>query len=306
VTSDAVAACGVALQAQRYLLVLDDCDRVTGAVADLVQDLLAQADPLTVLATSRSPLGGPDEALFEVRPLPVGESGEEPPAVRLFLDRVRSAAPAAHLEGVDAGLVARLCRRLDGLPLALELAAARSRSLPVRELAARLDRGLEVLDRAGPTGRHRSLAAAVEWTWDLLDAAEREVLGRLAALPGSFDLATAERVTWPGAGGVVLRLLDRSLVSSAPAAAGPTRFRLLAPVRAVVLDRTGPAVAREVRTVHAVHPAAPATRPTGRTRTEDGHAALGATMATHGSPGEAVPLPAARDTGRRPPTRRPR
>ena len=233
---DLVAACGVALGARPALLVLDNCDRVTAAVRPLVARLLALAGDLVVLATCRSPVGGSDEAVHQLAPLPVDGA-----AVRLFLDRA-----AVPLTDTDA--VARICRRLDGLPLAIELAAARVRHLAPAELADRLEVGFGPLDRAGAPSRHRTLEAAFDWTWDLLDDGERAVLARLAALPGTVDLALAEAVAGPAAGGFVLRLLDRSLLAPA---GPPGRFRLLAALRAFVLDRTDPNVVAAVRGAHA-------------------------------------------------------
>ncbi len=254
-----VAACAVALEAQRYLLVVDNGDRVADEVRSVVGSLLALVGSLTVLATSRSPLGGADETVYQLHP--VDEAG----AVRLFVDR---AGPAAN----DPALVARICRRLDGLPLAIELAAARVRHLPLAELAARVEEGFSPLDRTGPPSRHRTLEAAFDWTWDLLDDVERAVLARLAALPGTFDLALADVVT--GSGDVVLRLLDRSLVAPARAVADPMRFRLLDVVRAFVLDRTDDEVVASVRLAHAVHHSSVAADLASRARTDDSREAV--------------------------------
>ncbi|MGZ4594999.1 MAG: LuxR C-terminal-related transcriptional regulator [Actinomycetes bacterium] len=270
--ADLVGACGVALRAQRYLLVLDNCDRVTDAVRDQVGRLLALAGSLTIIATSRSPVGGSDETLYQLSPLPVGEHAGTG-AVRLFLDRAGAAAPTMQFSDADSELVAQICRRLDGLPLAIELAAARVRHLPLPELAARLEEGFGPLDRAAPSSRHRTLEAAFDWTWDLLDDDERSVLSRLAALPRTFDLDLAEAVTMPGADQVVLRLLDRSLLAPSAAASDPRRFRLLESLRAFVLVRTSPAIVQEVRRAHAAHHAALATRLRRRARTDDSRAA---------------------------------
>lgn len=262
--SDPVTACAVALGAQHYLLVLDNCDRVLDAVADLADALLAQAGSLTILATSRSPVGGSAEAVHELPPLPVDEHG----AVQMFIDRAGSAVPDMQLSPEDIEVATRICERLDGLPLALELAAARLRHLPLAELEARLEVGFDALDRARPQSRHRTLEAAFDWTWDLLDDEERMVLARLAALPRTFDLALAETVTEPGAGAVVLRLLDRSLISPAEQTE-PRQFRLLNALREFVLDRTDQDVAEGVRQVHAVYYAALAGDVARRARTDD-------------------------------------
>jgi predicted ATPase/DNA-binding CsgD family transcriptional regulator/tetratricopeptide (TPR) repeat protein len=271
-SGDLVSACGVALRAQRYLLVLDNADRVLDEVRGLVGRLLTLAAPLTVLVTSRSPLGGSDEVVYPVAPLPV-DGTHDSAAVRLFVDRAVSAAPSRAVDATDVDLVARVCRRLDGLPLAIELAAARTRHLPLPELAGRLDAGFDALDRAAPESRHRTLATAFDWTWDLLDDDERTVLSRLAALPRTFDLDLAEAVTAPGTGRVVLRLLDRSLVSPTARATDPQRFRLLRSLRAFVLERTGPDVVDEVRRLHAAYLADLTDRVHDRARTDDSRAA---------------------------------
>jgi predicted ATPase/DNA-binding CsgD family transcriptional regulator len=269
---DPATACAVALQAQPYLLVLDNVDRVADEVRDLVGRLLSRAGSLAVLTTSRSPLGASDEAVYPLAPLPV-DGGAGSPAVRLFLDRAGTASPAGDGTAVDLALVARVCRRLDGLPLAIELAAARTRHLPLPELADRLAAGFGTLDRAAPDSRHRTLATAFDWTWDLLDDDERAALSRLAALPRSFDLDLAEAVIGPGASPVVLRLLDRSLVSPTATVSEPQRFRLLRPLRAFVLERTSPELVDEVRRAHAVRHASLAGRVRSRARTDDSRAA---------------------------------
>jgi predicted ATPase len=269
---DPVAACGLALQTRPYLLVLDNVDRVADDVRGLVGRLLGLAGSLTVLVTSRSPLGASDETVYPVAPLPL--AGEpEAPAVRLFLDRAGAAGYVVGQEPVDQQLVTRICRRLDGLPLAIELAAARVRHLPLRELAERLDADLAALDRAVPESRHRSLATAFDWTWDLLDDEERALLSRLAALPRTFDLDLAEAVSRPGAGRVVMRLLDRSLVSPTSAVSEPQQFRLLRPLRALVLERTDPAIVDQVHRAHAGYFAVLADRVHDRARRDDSRAA---------------------------------
>ncbi len=265
--ADPVTACGVALAAQPYLLVLDNCDRVTADVADLVGRLLGHAPPLRVMATSRSPVGGSGETLHELLPLPVDTAGG--PAARLFLDRARASTPAGDLTGATDEVVDRICRRLDGLPLALELAAARVRHLTVPELADLLDEGFGPLDRAGASSRHRTLESAFDWTWDLLDDEEQWVLCRLAHLPRTFDLGLAEQVTRPGAGRVVLRLLDRSLVSPTVPATTPRRFRLLESLREFVVSRADSRTADEVRRVHAAFYADRAREVRRRARSDD-------------------------------------
>jgi predicted ATPase len=272
-TSDLVTACAVALEAQPYLLVVDNCDRVTSAVGDVIGQLLVLTRSLTVLATSRSLIGCSDETIYQLAPLTVG-GHENAGAVQLFLDRARSAAPTARFSDADGEPIARICHRLDGLPLAIELAAGRVRHLPLLELADRLDEGFGSLDRAGQSSRHSTLEAAFDWTWDLLEGDERSVLSMLAALPGTFDLELAEAITFPGAGRVVLRLLDRSLVSQTVTISGLTQFRLLDSLRAFALDRTRPAIVLEVRRRHAAYHADLAASLAGRARTDDSRVAV--------------------------------
>ncbi len=262
-----MAACAVALVAHRYLLVIDDCDRVTDAVARLIGYLRSRAPSLTVLATSRSPVGGTDETVFELLPLTV-QGDDTDGAVRLFVDRATSAAPRVTFSAADLTTVERICHRLDGLPLAIELAAARARHLPVGELADRLDAGLEILDRPAHRGRHVTVEAAIDWTWELLDNEERLTLSRLSALPRTFDMELADAVT-AGAAHVVLRLLDRSLVSQTLGATEPRRFRLLNSIRTCVLGRSDPNVVLAARYAHARYHAEQAARLAQRIRTDD-------------------------------------
>ncbi|HET6672287.1 MAG TPA: AAA family ATPase, partial [Agromyces sp.] len=241
-----------------YLLVLDNIDRVGRAVGDIVARAQATAVELRVLTTSRTPIGDPVETVHPLAPLPVGDA--DAAAVAMFLDRLgtagrAAAAPmrlsAAQPSRADLDHAAHVCERLDGLPLAIELAAAVARHLSLHELAARLDRDFATLDRAVPEGRHRTLETAFEWTWDLLTDEERAVLCRLAALPRTFDIDLATTVTHPGAEGTVLRLLDHSMLVAT--GGSPRRFRLLAVMREFVHARTDPSVIREVLEQHAVY-----------------------------------------------------
>ena len=245
--NDVLAACGIAFQTQPHLLVLDNCDRVTRAVADVVNRLMLSAATLTVLATSRMPIGDPDETVYVLPPLPLDDEAQG--AARLFLDRATAAAPGQPLSADDRARVREICQRLDGLPLAIELAAARMRHLSLTELADLLEADFRAIDRTGPEDRHRTLEAAFDWTWDLLNDEERRVMQRLAALPGPFDLELADAVTWPGGGSVVLRLLDRSLVSTV-GGGNRRQFRLLESLRVFVADRTYGNVAHHVGRAH--------------------------------------------------------
>ncbi|KRE28918.1 LuxR C-terminal-related transcriptional regulator [Agromyces sp. Soil535] len=277
--ADAATTVAVALASNPYLLVLDNVDRVGGAVREIVARAQATAADLCVLTTSRTPIGDPAETVFTLAPL--GVEGPDAAAVAMFLDRLGSAgraavAPialsAAPPSPADLEVAAHVCERLDGLPLALELAAAVARHLSLRELAERLDRDFATLDRAVPEGRHRTLETAFEWTWDLLTEDEREVLCRLAALPRTFDVDLAVAVTHPGAEGVVLRLLDHSML--VPTGGHPRRFRLLAVLREFVRARTDPTVIHEVLERHAEYVDVVVTEFASHARTDDSAEAM--------------------------------
>lgn len=242
---DLLASVGIALAAQPYLLVLDNADHVVPSTRRMVSGLRSLAPGLKVLVTSRTPLGGDDEQVHLVGPLT--SDGVDTPASALLRDRLASLGHPP--TPADEKFLDHIAVRLDGLPLALELAAAAARHLSLAELSARLDRDFATLDRATPEGRHRSLETAFEWTWHLLTEEEREVLTRLAALPRTFDMDLAVAVTHEGAQGVVLRLLDRSLLVTA--SSGPGRWRLLAVMREFVLARTDESVVRDVLQRHA-------------------------------------------------------
>jgi predicted ATPase/DNA-binding SARP family transcriptional activator len=207
---------------RRMLIVLDNCEHVVEAAARLVEELLERCPELTVLATSREPLGVPGELLRPVEPLP------EPVALRLFADRGAAARPGFRVED-DPAACAEICRRLDGLPLAIELAAARLRMLAPRQIADRLDDRFRLLTSGSRTvlPRQQTLRAVVDWSWDLLDEEERDVLLRLSVFAGGCDLAAAEAVCGPSALDVLGSLVDKSLVVAAPSDDGGMRYRLL-------------------------------------------------------------------------------
>ena len=173
------------LRAGRILLVLDNCEHVLGAVADLVRSVLASCPDVVVLATSRERLGIAGERVVPLSPLGLTAStdgGDESEAARLFTDRAGRA-------DADPAVVAEICRRVDGMPLAIELAAARSSSLGLDGLLAGLDDHLRMLSRSGPTGdRHGSLRTVIEWSHQLLDDSERAAFRRLGVFVGAFDL----------------------------------------------------------------------------------------------------------------------
>ncbi|MFJ2947098.1 BTAD domain-containing putative transcriptional regulator [Streptomyces sp. NPDC087226] len=210
---------------RRMLLILDNCEHVVEAAAHLVEALLERCPRLTVLATSREPLGVRGELLRPVEPLP------EPVALRLLADRGAAARPGFRSDADDdtAAACAEICRRLDGLPLAIELAAARLRMLTPRQIADRLDDRFRLLTSGSRTvlPRQQTLRAVVDWSWDLLDAGERDVLGRLSVFAGGCDLGAAEAVCGPAALDALGSLVDKSLVVAAPSGGGEMRYRLL-------------------------------------------------------------------------------
>ncbi|MEV6780619.1 BTAD domain-containing putative transcriptional regulator [Streptomyces syringium] len=227
-----------ALRDRRALLVLDNCEHVVEHVAHLTALLLRAAPGLRVLATSQEPLGLAGETVRAVEPLPAAE------AVRLFAARAAAVAPGFVLDATTTGAVEEICRRLDGLPLALELAATRVRALGVRELADRLDDRFRVLTgtHRGAPPRQQTLRAVIDWSWELLTAPERIVLRRLAAHTDGCTLRAAEAVC-AGDGvqteevlDLLARLVDRSLVVMTDGPRGP-RYRLLESVAAYGTER---------------------------------------------------------------------
>jgi non-specific serine/threonine protein kinase len=213
------------LARQQLLLVLDNCEHVIGAAAELCAGLLAACDDVRVLATSREPLAIAGEARYRLGPLTLPGSGETDgggsEAVALFADRALSADARFALDGQTAPAVAQLVARLDGMPLAIELAAAQVEALGVGQLLDRLDDRFALLagaDRLAPE-RQRSLAATVDWSYRLLDEAGRRVFRAVSVFQGPFTLEAAEAVAGEGAGPGVLRLVNCSLLT--PPREGP-------------------------------------------------------------------------------------
>jgi DNA-binding CsgD family transcriptional regulator len=186
------------------LLLVDNCEHVVDQAAELVADLLAAGGQLRVLATSRKLLGVPGEVSYEVQPLPLPSPRASSraataggyDAVRLFVERAVGAAPGFTLTDANAPAVAALCQRLDGLPLAIELAASRVRSFPPAELVERLDQRFELLSGGARTvlPRHRTLRAAIDWSYDLLGDKERALFDRLGVFPADFDYNAVQAV----------------------------------------------------------------------------------------------------------------
>ncbi|MFE5661594.1 BTAD domain-containing putative transcriptional regulator [Streptomyces sp. NPDC056517] len=235
---------------RRMLVLLDNCEHLVAAAAALAETLLARCPDLRILATSREPLGVPGEMVRPLGPLPVGM------ALRLLGER-GAAARAGFVVAEDRGAAEEVCRRLDGLPLAIELAAARLRLLSVRQIAERLDDRFRLLTSGARTvlPRQQTLRAVVDWSWDLLEEPERVVLRRLAVFTGGADLAAAEAVCADGGTPDVLDLLgalvDKSLVVAGPGRDGEgMRFRLLETVAEYAgerLEESGERAATERR-----------------------------------------------------------
>jgi predicted ATPase/DNA-binding SARP family transcriptional activator len=274
---------------RRMILILDNCEHVLDAVADLVDALLAAAPGVRVLATSREPLALTGETLCPVASLalppeaatestveaPPAESAAGYPAVRLFVERAGSVRPGFQLTAANAEPVVRICRALDGIPLAIELAAARLRSLTAQQVADRLDDRFRLLSSGSRTAlpRHQTLRAIVDWSWDLLAPGERTVLARLSVFAGGAmpEAATQVCVTEPDEViDVIASLVDKSLVVAQEDGAGEVRYRLLETVRAYAADRLEESGERQrVRDAHAAHFAVLAERAEPELRTAD-------------------------------------
>ena len=238
----------VRLRDADLLIVLDNCEHVRETCADLCGRLLASCPRLRVLATSREALGVPGEVDYPVPPLPVPSSGADPDdlraseAVRLFLARA-SDAQARRSDAPEAlATAARICRDLDGLPLAIELAAARAKAFSFEEIASRLDDRFQFLvswRRLSPA-RHRTLRATMDWSYELLSDDERTLLDRLAVFAGGFTLVDVAAVCLDGLDGgaddLVARLVEASLIVPEERE-GETRYRLLETVRQYAAER---------------------------------------------------------------------
>ena len=256
------------LRDRHLLLVLDNLEQVLPA-APAVAGLLAACPRLAVLATSRAALRLSGECEFPVPPLAlphlppgVGTEPADADAVRLFALRARSVKPGFALTADNVPVVAAICRRLDGLPLAIELAAARVKILPPPALLARLGGRLDLLAH-GPhdlPARQRTMRDAVAWSYDLLSTEERALFRRLSVFVGGFDLEAAEAVAGEGEGqgidplGGVAALVDHSLVRPAESADGEPRFELLETIRAYGLERLAESgEEQQFRNAHTAH-----------------------------------------------------
>jgi predicted ATPase len=234
------------LAERRTLIILDNCEHVLTGAADLAEAVLRAGPETVILATSREPLGVAGEVVRGVRSLIVPLSGAslseaaEASAVRLFVARASAAVEGFVLDEDNVESVVEICRHLDGIPLALELAAARVRGMSPGEIARRLGERFRLLAASrGSIERHRTLLGAVSWSHELLGEPERVVFRRLGVFPASFDLAAAEAVAGETDRSLdvvdgVLHLVDRSLVEFDPVA---QRYRLLETLRQFATDR---------------------------------------------------------------------
>ncbi|WP_235492037.1 BTAD domain-containing putative transcriptional regulator [Leifsonia sp. Root112D2] len=217
------------------LLVIDNCEHIVDAAASWIADILASTTTVRVLATSRAPLAISAEQVYPLDSLASNPGEDAAPAVTLFVERARAARPGVNLP-LEA--IARLCTRLDGLPLAIELAAARVRSMPVEEIERRLNNRFALLtggERTAPE-RHRTLTAVIDWSWNLLGASEQRLLRRLSSFPDGFGADAAQLVGEDDDAHDVTNDLDglvnQSLVAvSEDDATGLMRYRMLETVR---------------------------------------------------------------------------
>ncbi|MEV4708366.1 BTAD domain-containing putative transcriptional regulator [Actinoplanes sp. NPDC049316] len=238
------------LAPRTLLLILDNCEHLLAACAELAGAVRRACPGVTVLATSREPLHAPGEVTFRVPSLEVPDPGlgddlgrlATLPSVRLFLDRACDVRPGFVVDAGNAAAVVEICRRLDGIPLALELAAARMSHLEAVEIAERLHEALALLGRRGPLTRHATLRATLEWSHALLAGDEQLLLRRLAVFAGSFSLPAAEhvcsdeRLASPEILDCLGRLVDKSLVQI-ERAGDRSRYRLLETIRQLARER---------------------------------------------------------------------
>ena len=241
------------LSARKSLLVLDNCEQLVAAVAELVEVWLRECSNVRILVTSREPLNVAGEAVLRVPPLEVPEPGREPSvgglacsdAVTLFVDRATAAVPGFELGEDNKIAVARICARLDGLPLAIELAAARMRTMSPEQILARLDDRYALLTRASrsaPT-RQQTLRWCIDWSYELCSPSERQLWARLSAFAGGFELDTVEGVCGADLAtedllDVLSSLVDKSIVIR-DEADGVVRLRMLETVRDYGRQRLG-------------------------------------------------------------------
>ncbi len=233
------------LRDKQLLLVMDNCEHLVEPVADIVSRLLTASPHLVVLATTRERLNIEGETIWRLSPLPLPEAvtsleaAAATDAVRLFVDRARSVRPGFELDDTNAAAVVAVCRWLDGIPLALELAAARTTALSPGDMVARLDSRLRLLTHGARNAdpRHQTLRATIDWSYHLLEEPERRLLQRLSIFQGHFRLDAAQRVcgflplTSDDVVDGLQRLADKSMLQAEPGADGTVRYRLLDTIR---------------------------------------------------------------------------
>jgi predicted ATPase/class 3 adenylate cyclase len=256
-----------ALGPQDMLIVLDNCEHLIGACAKTAETILQRCPKVHLIVTSREPLGIGGETIYRVPSLslpPDGDSGQAAAAscdaVALFAARAREQGAPLPVDEQTAPLVVSVCRRLDAMPLAIELAAARLRSMSLSDLTGRLDQRFRLLTGGSRTAleRQQTLRATVDWSYSLLTAAEQALLGRLSVFAGAFDLAAAEAVAGAGpidaveVAGLVGSLVDKSLVVADLAGTG-LRYRLLETIRLFAAERLADAGPEEAAAARAAH-----------------------------------------------------
>src|SRR5439155_9242740 len=234
------------LRPKQLLVVLDNCEHLLDAASDLAGTVGKDCRHVCVIATSREPLEVPGEHVVRVRSLPVPDAAavewstiEQSDCVRLFCERAASTGSTFALSGANARTVAEICRRLDGIPLAIELAAARIAVMQPVDIAARLDERFRLLTgrRRGALERHQTLRATVDWSYSLLDERERTVFKRLGVFPATFDADAAERIvtgdgveTWQ-VGDALVSLVAKSMLVIDESSEATTRYQMLETLR---------------------------------------------------------------------------
>jgi predicted ATPase len=256
----------VAVGSRELLLIFDNCEHLIDSVAILAESLVTRCPRMAIVATSREPLRIAGEQVYRVPSLSLPSYDDNDPeylpdseAVRLFVDRARQQRPDFALDSHNCAAVVRLCRRLDGIPLPIERAAARLRAIAVNDIEERLDQRFDLLTGGSRTAlpRQRTLQALIDWSYDLLNAREQEVLERLSVFAGGFDLESAEAVASPGPDASVvdelIALADKSLVQFDDT---NSRYRLSENIReyaAAKLSARGQAEVKAVRAAHRDH-----------------------------------------------------
>jgi len=258
-----------AMATRHVLLILDGCEHLVDPSADLVSRLQRACSRLSVMITSREPLGLSGEVIWRVPSLtvPATAAGQRPElllqseAVRLFIERARLSRPALELDAYSSPAVAQICIRLEGIPLAIELAAGLARVLTFEDILARLHDRFRLLTGGSRTAlpRHQTLRAAVDWSFGLLSLDERELLVRLSVFAGGFDLAAAEAIAADDSlepGEVLLllsRLVDKSLVVAEEGGSQRTRYRMLDTIREYALEKLQPGAEAAIRRRHCLY-----------------------------------------------------